>query len=112
MVHEFHLPGSLYHGAGSLEKLADAAAGLGAHHLFVVISSSVLREPLNLNARLKSILVKADLSITIYSGLEGEPTTEHVKEAVNCCMESQADCIVAIGGGSALIWPKPFQFLQ
>ncbi|UYZ23871.1 iron-containing alcohol dehydrogenase family protein [Mesobacillus jeotgali] len=102
MVHEFHLPGSLYHGAGSLEKLADAAAGLGAHHLFVVISSSVLREPLNLNARLKSILVKADLSITIYSGLKGEPTTEHVKEAVNCCMESQADCIVAIGGGSAI----------
>ena len=102
MIQEFHLPGSIYHGAGSLEKLADAAAGLGAHHLFIVVSSSVLSEPLNLSARLKRLLEKENLGLTIYSGLKGEPTTEHVKEAVNRCLESQADCVVAIGGGSVI----------
>ena len=102
MVHEFHLPGSIYHGAGSLEKLAGAAEELGAQHVFIVISSSALLEPLNLNPRLKRMLEKANLGQTIYSGLKGEPTNDHVKEAVNRCMESQADCVVAIGGGSAI----------
>lgn len=102
MVQELHLPGSIYHGAGSIEKIADVAAGLGASHLFVVISPSMLGGPFNLNARLVKILKKCDIGLTLFSGFKGEPTTEHVKAAVNSWKESRADCIVAVGGGSAI----------
>ncbi|WP_102262452.1 iron-containing alcohol dehydrogenase [Mesobacillus jeotgali] len=102
MVQEMHLPGSIYHGAGSIENLADAAAEIGANNLFVVISTSVLREPLNLETGLKKILKKTNLQLTLFSELKGEPTTENVIAATNNCKECNADCIVAVGGGSAI----------
>ncbi|GAM12492.1 iron-containing alcohol dehydrogenase [Mesobacillus selenatarsenatis] len=102
MIQELNLPGRIFHGAGSVEKVADAAAGLGANHLFVVISPSVLGEPLNLADRLTKIFKKTNLGMTLFSEYKGEPTTEHVRAAVNNCKESQADCIVAVGGGSAI----------
>lgn len=102
MIHELHLPGSIHMGAGSIEKLTEIADSLGVNHLFIVISPSLLKEPVNMKKRLMELLKKDSMKMTLFSAYQGEPTTEHVKVAVEKCKKYGGDCVVAIGGGSAI----------
>ncbi|KJS86607.1 MAG: alcohol dehydrogenase [Peptococcaceae bacterium BICA1-8] len=96
------IPGRLETGAGSLNKLASLVATQGASKVLIVMDSFLAREPLNVARKVGDILKEGNIEFGLFSEFAGEPTTIDVDNAVQKAKEVNAQCIVAVGGGSAL----------
>lgn len=57
---------------------------------------------LGLHEAVVASLAEHSVPCTVFSGIESEPDTRIVSEAINLAMECRADCIVALGGGSVM----------
>jgi alcohol dehydrogenase len=110
------LPDALIHsevravfGAGALEQLGDEAKRGGATHVLLVTDSGIL------NAghadRAVKILDSAEIRVTIFSGVEENPTTEHVAAGVACARGARIDFLVGLGGGSSMDCAKGINFI-
>lgn len=97
-----YLPRQIELGSNCLEQLGKIAVENGATKLFVVMDAFLATEGLNYDMKIKSIAKKEKLSVTIFSDYKGEPTTHHLHAALDGLIKSKADCVVAIGGGSAI----------
>ncbi|WP_010647915.1 iron-containing alcohol dehydrogenase [Oceanobacillus massiliensis] len=97
-----YLPRQIAVGPNSLEQLGEIAIGNDASKLFVVIDGFLVTSDIQLDKRIGHILQKEGLEVTFFSDYQGEPTTDHLESALNLLHTSQADCVVAIGGGSAI----------
>ena len=97
-----YLPRQIELGSNSLEHLGKIAVENGATKLFVVMDAFLASEGLNYDVKIKSIVQKQNLAVTIFSDYRGEPTTDHLLAALDSLLKSNADCVVAIGGGSAI----------
>jgi len=60
------------------------------------------RPEISLDIKVKEILISEKIESAIFSSYSGEPTTEHVSNALTVLREFNGDCIVSIGGGSAI----------
>lgn len=87
---------------GSLNKLGEIVVENGGNKVFVVIDSFLAKEPLNYHQRIETILKKEGLECTLFSDYSGEPTTDHLDCALEMLKKFNADCVVALGGGSAI----------
>ncbi|KMY55781.1 alcohol dehydrogenase [Bacillus sp. FJAT-27231] len=87
---------------GALERLDELVAAKGGSKVFVIMDSFLANPPVSLHERVADILVKQGFSCLVFSGYSGEPTTENVQVAVQQLRAFHADCVVAIGGGSAI----------
>ncbi|OCA88730.1 iron-containing alcohol dehydrogenase [Pseudobacillus wudalianchiensis] len=87
---------------GALERLDELVAAKGGSKVFVIMDSFLANPPVSLHERVADILVKRGFSCLFFSGYSGEPTTENVRVAVQQLRAFHADCVVAIGGGSAI----------
>ncbi|MEW9674013.1 iron-containing alcohol dehydrogenase family protein [Ammoniphilus sp. 3BR4] len=96
------LPRHIHIENGSLNKLNEFVIANGANRAFIVMDSFLASSPLNLNNRVKEILKIGNIESIIFSDYSGEPTTEHVNAALHVLREFKADCVIGIGGGSAL----------
>lgn len=94
------LPRIIKLGEDSLKEVGKIAKGLKANHLFVVTGSLVTKEPIK--SILKDSIRSHGLKVTYFSNFKGEPTTEHLHAALVELNGCEADCVVAIGGGSAI----------
>ncbi|MBO8157163.1 MAG: iron-containing alcohol dehydrogenase [Bacillaceae bacterium] len=99
MTSHFYFPNQIRLGAGSLKELGEAVKEFQASHMFVVISSSVRKQ---VGDAVRKMARDAGLKVTFFSDYKGEPNTHHVQKASRGLVDSQADCVVAIGGGSAI----------
>lgn len=94
-------PTRIVYGVGSLETLADevrSIAGDGAN-VFLVTGRSFLRERGVLQEVLDDL---AGFSVTLHDRANPFPSPADADAAARHCRESEADVVVAIGGGSAL----------
>lgn len=95
-----YLPRVIEQGKGSLQRLCKLAKDMDATHLFIVHGTLLTKEPYR--KVLEDSLNKHNLQATFFSDFQGEPTTEHLSAALTAIHICGADCIVAIGGGSAI----------
>lgn len=93
-------PLRLFHGPDSLAMLPRELARLGCRRALIVCGASLAREgsPLGL---VRSVL--ADLCVGVFSGVRGHSPLPAVDEAVKMLAQTQADAVVAVGGGSAIV---------
>jgi len=94
-VHTF-LPGRVVFGAGALDQVADEVAALGVRRVLVVATKS---------AREVADAVEGQLRERFAGRIDGvaqHVPTEVAEGARAKAREVGADCIVAIGGGSAI----------
>lgn len=96
------IPGRLETGAGSLGKLAGLVAAEGASKVLIIMDSILAKDPLNVHQKVGNILKEGNIEFDLFSDCTGEPTTLDVNNAVQKAQEVNAECIVAVGGGSAL----------
>ncbi|MCL4441225.1 MAG: iron-containing alcohol dehydrogenase [Firmicutes bacterium] len=89
-------------GFGILSRLGELVISCGGSRVFVVMDAFLARAPLNLHEKIEGIFKEAGMEFSLFSGYTGEPTTAHVNAALEVLKESQSDCVVAIGGGSAI----------
>lgn len=100
-------PGTTIFGVGALAHLAEQVQALGKSHLFVLIDPGVG----GISAEITTILSPTNIQITFFDDVIGNPDAEHVDAAYAAYLACSADCIVGIGGGSALDMAKGVRIL-
>lgn len=89
-----------YFGKGAIEKIPEELAKRGFHHPVVVTDKDLLK--FEVATKVTDLLDKADVSYTIYDEIVPNPTVENVKHGVEFVSQKQADCVIAVGGGSPI----------
>lgn len=100
-------PGVTIFGAGALAHLAEQVGELGKKHLFVLIDPGVGR----ISADITSALNGTNIQTTTFDDVIGNPDAKHVDAAYAAYQACGADCIVGVGGGSALDMAKGVRIL-
>lgn len=96
----FVAPKKLIYGWGKLEELGREAKKLGRNILMVCSKRISSENPIYL--RVKEILTKENLEITLFNKVEGEPDLEIIKKGINLLKFENCDLVVGFGGGSAI----------
>lgn len=96
----FHAPTEIVFGRGVETGTGELAARYGTKALLVYGKGSVVRS--GLLARIEDSLDKAGVAYTEFGGARPNPTLEHAEEGVRTALETCAEIIIGIGGGSAI----------
>lgn len=93
----FTLPRDLYHGEGALEELKNLR---GSKAIVVVGGGSMKR--FGFLDKVVEYLKIAGMEVTLFEGVEPDPSVETVMKGAAAMTEFEPDWIVAIGGGSPI----------
>ena len=89
-----------YHGKGAIENIVPELTARGYQKALVCTDESLIK--FGVAQKVTDLLDKAGFAYAIYSDIKPNPTIENVQNGVAAFKAAQADCIVAIGGGSAM----------
>ncbi len=89
-----------YHGKGALENILPELTGRGFTKAFVCSDPDLIK--FGVTGKVTDLLDKAGFPYEVYSDIKANPTIENVQHGVEAFGKSGADCIVAVGGGSAM----------
>ena len=89
-----------YHGKGALENIMPELNARGYRKAFVATDPDLLK--FNVTQKVTALLDAASFPYEVYSDIKANPTIENVQNGVSAFKNSGADCIVAVGGGSAM----------
>lgn len=100
MANRFVLNEMSYHGAGAIASISDEAIGRGFKKAFVCSDPDLVQ--FGVTKKVLDVLEAAGLAYDLYSNIKPNPTVENVQTGVEAFKASQADYIIAIGGGSSM----------
>ena len=89
-----------YHGKGAIENIVPELTSRGYQKALVCTDPDLVR--FGVVAKVTDLLDKAAFAYEVYTDIKANPTIENVQSGVAAFQASGADCIVAIGGGSAM----------
>ena len=89
-----------YHGKGAIENIVPELQSRGFKKAFVCVDPDLIK--FGVSAKVTDLLDKAEFPYAIFSEIKANPTIENVLAGVEAFKASDVDCIVAIGGGSAM----------
>lgn len=89
-----------YHGKGAIENILPELTGRGYKKAFVCTDPDLLK--FGVSKKVTDLLEQGSFPYEVYSHIKANPTIENVQEGVAAFKASGADCIIAIGGGSAM----------
>lgn len=99
-MNKFVLNETSYHGAGAISVVPEEIKNRGFKKAFVATDPDLIR--FGVAAKVTDLLDSANIPYTVYSDIKANPTIENVQNGVEAFKACGADCIVAIGGGSAM----------
>ena len=100
MANRFVLNETSYHGAGAIKDIATEAKGRGFKKAFVCSDPDLIK--FGVTKKVIDVLEGAGLDYEIYSNIKPNPTIENVQTGVEAFKKSDADYLIAIGGGSSM----------
>ena len=100
MANRFVLNETSYHGAGAVKEIVTEIKARGFKKAFVASDPDLVR--FGVTAKVTDLLDEAGIPYALYSNIQPNPTIENVQSGVKAFAEAEADCIVAIGGGSSM----------
>lgn len=100
MVNRFILNEVSYFGAGARKQLSEVIERMGLKKALVVTDKGLIK--VGTAKMVTDVLDEVGFPYEIYSGVKPNPTVTNVKQGVEAFKTSGADCIIAIGGGSAM----------
>lgn len=99
-MNKFVLNETSYHGSGAINVVPEEIKNRGFNKAFVATDPDLIK--FGVAAKVTDLLDKAAIPYTVYSDIKANPTIENVQNGVEAFKACGADCIVAIGGGSAM----------
>ncbi len=99
-MNRFTLNETSYHGAGAINAIPDEINRRGFKKIFVATDPDLIK--FGVAKKVTDVLDNAGIEYGIFSDIKANPTIENVKAGVEAFKALNADCIVAIGGGSAM----------
>lgn len=100
MVNRFILNEVSYFGPGARKELPGVIARLGFKKAMIVTDKGLIQY--GVAKMVSDVLDEAGIPYEIYSEVKPNPTVTNVQMGVEAFKNSGADCLVAIGGGSAM----------
>ena len=100
MANRFVLNETSYHGKGAILEIANEIKARAFKKILVCCDPDLIK--LGISKKVTDILDNADIAYDVFSDIKPNPTIENVQAGVKAFKEAQADCIVAIGGGSSM----------
>ncbi len=100
MATKFVLNETSYFGKGAREELAGEIKKRGFKKVFLVSDKSLVEA--GVTAKVEEVLNKANIPYVLYDEIKPNPTIKNVTDGVEACKNSEADLIVAVGGGSSI----------
>ena len=89
-----------YHGHGAIENIVPELTARGLKKVFVATDADLLK--FGVTQKITSLLDAAGIAYDVYSDIKPNPTIENVQNGVAAFKNAGADCIIAVGGGSAM----------
>lgn len=89
-----------HHGAGAIANILPELSARGCAKAFVCTDPDLLK--FNVAQKVTDLLDKAGFAYEIFNDVKANPTIENVQSGVKAYRQSGADCMIAIGGGSAM----------
>ncbi len=99
-MNRFVLNETSYHGAGAVAAVADEIIARGFKKAFVASDPDLIK--FGVTKKVTDVLDNAKIAYALFSEIKPNPTIENVQAGVEAYKASEADCIVAIGGGSSM----------
>ena len=99
-MNKFVLNETSYHGSGAIAVVPEEIKNRGFKKAFVATDPDLIK--FGVAAKVTDLLDGANIPYTVYSDIKANPTIENVQNGVEAFKACGADCIVAIGGGSAM----------
>lgn len=96
-------------GVGSLSRLGALARENGARRVLLVTDPGIVEA--GYAARAREILQEATLEVSLFDGVEENPTTRHVDAGLAVARENRVDFLVGLGGGSSMDCAKGINFV-
>ena len=89
-----------YHGHGAIENIVPELTARGCKKVFVATDADLLK--FGVTQKVTALLDAAGVAYDVYSDIKPNPTIENVQSGVAAFKKAGADCIIAVGGGSAM----------
>ena len=99
-MNRFVLNETSYHGAGAISAIADEIKARGFKKALVASDPDLIK--FGVTKKVTDVLDNAGIAYDIFSDIKPNPTIENVQAGVAAFKAAEADCIVAIGGGSSM----------
>ena len=99
-MNKFMLNETSYHGAGAIAAITTEINARGFKKVFVATDPDLIK--FGVAAKVTDLLDAAAIPYTVFSDIKPNPTVENVVSGVEAFKAAEADCIVAIGGGSSM----------
>jgi len=90
----------LLSGAGSINKLPDVLKSSGIDNVLLVTDKGLTK--LHLTDGLVEELKKDNIKVTVYDGVQPNPSIENIEEARGLYIENVCKAVIAFGGGSPM----------
>ncbi len=100
MAQRIVLNGTSYHGAGAISEIVTEVQGRGFTKAFVCSDPDLIR--FGVTAKVTDLLDKNGVPYDVFSEIKPNPSIKNVQDGVEAFRTSGADCIIAVGGGSAM----------
>ncbi len=100
MANRFVLNKISYHGKGAINHIVEEVKGRELKKAFVCSDPDLIK--FNVTKKVTDLLEKFGFEYEIYSEIKANPTIENVQTGVEAFKKSEADYIIAIGGGSSI----------
>lgn len=89
-----------YHGKGAIENVVPELTARGYKKAFVCTDADLVK--FGVSKKVTDLLDAAGFPYVVFSDIKPNPTIENVQSGVEAFKQSGADCIITIGGGSAM----------
>jgi len=96
-------------GAGTLARLGELVRELGGSRVLLVGDAGVRRAG-HIDDAVRS-LQSSSVDVHVFDEVDENPTTDHVEQGADGARRQHVDCIVGLGGGSAMDCAKGINFL-
>lgn len=100
MVHRFILNEVSYFGPGARKELPEVIKRLGKSKALIVTDAGLVK--FGVAKMVTDVLDEAAIPYEIFSDVKPNPTVTNVKNGIEAYKKSDADFIIAIGGGSSI----------
>jgi lactaldehyde reductase len=89
-----------YHGKGAIAEIGNEVQAHAFKKAFVCTDPDLVK--FGIAQKVIDVLDKAKIPYVLFSGVKANPTIENVLDGLAVFKESGADCIISVGGGSAI----------
>ncbi|EGP5242223.1 lactaldehyde reductase [Enterococcus faecium] len=89
-----------YFGKGAIESIVPEFQQRGFSKAAVITDKGLIEH--GIATKVTELLDKAAIDYALYDGIVPNPTIKNVKDGVAFVKEAEADCLIAIGGGSPI----------